>query len=109
MNPETVSFPRYGGSMSLMKVEGICDCESDYDSDQAKAEDVPDIVTSYAGAGASRWGPLRRSASLYSGANWSGMKFRFPLRVITAFRQWRAWARGGSMVMVAPWPFLMTL
>jgi hypothetical protein len=54
MNPETVSFPRYGGSTSLMKVEGICDCESDYDSDQAKAEDVPDIVTSYAGAGAFR-------------------------------------------------------
>jgi hypothetical protein len=35
-----------------MKVEGVYDCESDYDSDQAEAEDVPDIVTSYASAGA---------------------------------------------------------
>lgn len=35
-----------------MKVEGIYDCESDYDSDQAEAEDVPGIVTSYASAGA---------------------------------------------------------
>jgi hypothetical protein len=36
----------------LMKVDGIYDRESDYDSDQAEAEDVPDIVTSYASAGA---------------------------------------------------------
>jgi hypothetical protein len=62
MNPETVSFPRYGGSTSLMKVEGICDCESDYDSDQAKAEDVPDIVTSYAGAARSVFSWWGRSA-----------------------------------------------
>jgi hypothetical protein len=26
---------------ALMKVEGVYDCESDYDSDQAEAEDVP--------------------------------------------------------------------
>ena len=52
MNPETVRFSRYGGSTSLMKVEGIYDCESDYDSDQAEAKDVPDIVARYASAGA---------------------------------------------------------
>jgi hypothetical protein len=35
-----------------MKVEGIYDCESGYDSDQAEAKDVPDIVARYASAGA---------------------------------------------------------
>jgi hypothetical protein len=43
-------FPAY--VERLMKVDGIYDRESDYDSDQAEAEDVPDIVTSYASAGA---------------------------------------------------------
>jgi hypothetical protein len=37
-----------------MKVNGIYDCESDYDADQAKAEDVSDIVTRYANADAFR-------------------------------------------------------
>jgi hypothetical protein len=35
-----------------MKVEGVYDCESDYDADQAEAQDVPDILTGYASAGA---------------------------------------------------------
>jgi hypothetical protein len=64
----------------LMKVNGIYDCESDYDADQAKAEDVSDIVTRYANADAFRIllvGPVRRSASLYSGANRSGINFTF--------------------------------
>jgi hypothetical protein len=50
MNPEAASLSRW--VYARMKVKGIYDCENDYDADQAKDEDVPDIVVRYASAGA---------------------------------------------------------
>jgi hypothetical protein len=89
-----------------MKVEGIYDCESDYDSDQAEAEDVPGIVTSTparARSVFSWWEPVRRSASLYSGANWSGMNFPLSAKSYHGVPPVAGLsARGGSTVMVTP-------
>ena len=72
-----------------MKVEGIYDCESDYDSDQAEAEDVPDIVTRYASASA--LGILLVGAGPPIGVFILGrqlVRHELPLsvKVITAFR-----------------------
>jgi hypothetical protein len=100
------------GSTRLMKVEGIYDCESDYDSDQAEAEDVSDIVTRYASAGA--FSILLAGAGPPIGFFILGrqlVRHELPLPLKLPRRSGRGWlsARGGWIVMVTPRPFLMSL